>query len=170
MNEADLLKLFKNPEDLIQIEKYFQDKGALMAISPIDGRYAKKTKELSKCFSEYGLIRYRVYVQTEYSIAIVCRLDAIDLDNIKPFAGALMKILKDFSIDDAMRIKAIEKITNHDVKAIEYFLQEKLEAIGLEKYVNLLSNVFNGLVATTKAFFSSLLTTSAFIPVLGSVM
>ena len=98
----------------------------LTAISPIDGRYHSKTKALQAYYSEYGLIRYRVLVEVEYFIA----LTAIPLPSLKDFPGNLTETLRDlyrnFSEDDALWIKETEKTTNHDVKAVEYFLKDKM--------------------------------------------
>lgn len=106
----------------------------LEAISPIDGRYARQTKELSKYFSEFALIRYRVFVEIQYFIALtnhpLPQLAGFEEDKIE----ALDKIFESFSIADAERIKDIEKVTNHDVKAVEYFLREKFDELGLESY------------------------------------
>jgi adenylosuccinate lyase len=106
----------------------------LKAISPIDGRYARQTKELSEYFSEFALIRYRVFVEIQYFIALanypLPQLEGFEEDKIE----ALDKIFESFSLEDAERIKDIEKVTNHDVKAVEYFLREKFDALGLEDY------------------------------------
>ncbi|HAF30768.1 MAG TPA: adenylosuccinate lyase [Bacteroidales bacterium] len=106
----------------------------LTAISPIDGRYRNKTEELGKYFSEFGLIRYRVLVEIEYFIAI-CELPLLQLKdfNVKLFPD-LRDIYKNFSKEDAQKIKDIEKVTNHDVKAVEYFIKEKFNDLKLEKY------------------------------------
>lgn len=106
----------------------------LLAISPIDGRYRKKTLELADYFSEYALIKYRVLVEIEYFIALV-ELPLPQLKNIdKKNFRQLRKIYRNFSLDDAKSIKNIEKKTNHDVKAVEYFLKEKFDNIGLSQY------------------------------------
>ncbi len=107
----------------------------LRAISPIDGRYWGKTKQLADFFSEYALIRYRLRVEIEYFI-MLCELP---LPELKTFDSSLFEplrgIYRDFSIKDAERIKQIEGITNHDVKAVEYFIKEKFDLIGnLEKF------------------------------------
>jgi len=111
------------------------DLTTLTAISPIDGRYRDKTKELSPYFSEYGLIRYRVLVEVEYFISLcelpLPELKAFDTTNFEN----LRKIYSDFSESDALQIKEIEKATNHDVKAVEYFLRKKFEELGLIKYI-----------------------------------
>ncbi len=101
-----------------------------MAISPIDGRYFKTTRSLSPYFSEYGLIRYRVQVEIEYFIAL-CGV----LPELKNFSktkdNSLREIYKQFTEKDAEAIKEIERTTNHDVKAVEYFIKNKFEALGL---------------------------------------
>ncbi|MBK7148507.1 MAG: adenylosuccinate lyase [Bacteroidetes bacterium] len=106
----------------------------LTAISPIDGRYRNKTKELADYFSEFALIKYRVHVEIEYFIAL-CEIPLPQLADF-PVAGkaAMRAIMTDFSEADAEKIKAIEKITNHDVKAVEYFLKDKLEELDLSKW------------------------------------
>lgn len=107
---------------------------ALTAISPIDGRYRDKVEGLANYFSESALIRYRVMVEVEYFIAL-CELP---LPQLKSFDHALFDSLKeiylDFTVDDAQRIKDIEKITNHDVKAVEYFIKEKFDQLNLQEY------------------------------------
>src|SRR5512133_664961 len=106
----------------------------LTAISPIDGRYRDKVEELGDYFSEYALIKYRVYVEIEYFIA----LTAIPLPQLNSFDPALKLDLRNiydtFSLNDARQIKEIEKVTNHDVKAVEYFIKEKFDSLGLEKF------------------------------------
>lgn len=107
---------------------------ALQAISPIDGRYYQKTKELASYFSEEALIRYRVKVEIEYFIAL-CKLGIPQLKEVdNSVFSDLQKIYKDFSLDDAQAIKDIEKVTNHDVKAVEYFIKEKFDQLGLSKH------------------------------------
>ena len=107
----------------------------LKAISPVDGRYHSKTKALQAYYSEYGLIRYRVLVEVEYFIA----LTAIPLPSLKDFPKdkieAIRDLYRNFSEDDALWIKETEKTTNHDVKAVEYFLKEKMTGLGLERYL-----------------------------------
>ncbi len=106
----------------------------LQAISPIDGRYSSKTKSLSAYFSEEALIRYRVLVEIEYFIAL-CELPLPQLQEIDTtLFGKLREIYTAFSSDDATAIKEIEKVTNHDVKAVEYFIKEKFDALGLQEY------------------------------------
>lgn len=106
----------------------------LTAVSPIDGRYRSKTENLGEYFSEYALIRYRVKVEVEYFIAL-CELPLPQLAGVdKGLFGALRDIYALFSVEDASRIKEIESVTNHDVKAVEYFLKERFDVLGLEKY------------------------------------
>ena len=103
----------------------------LNAISPVDGRYRKLSEKLADYFSEFGLIKYRVLVEVEYFIAL-CELPLPPLKDVKQrFYKPLRAIYKDFSLEDAKQVKEFEKITNHDVKAIEYFLKEKFDRIGL---------------------------------------
>lgn len=108
---------------------------ALTAVSPIDGRYHGKTETLAPFFSEYALMKYRVQVEIEYFIAL-CELP---LPQLVDFDAALFERLRaiynNFSLDDAKRVKDIESVTNHDVKAIEYFIKEKFDEIGgLDKF------------------------------------
>jgi adenylosuccinate lyase len=107
---------------------------SLNAISPVDGRYRQKTDELAGYFSEYGLIKYRLMVEIEYFIA----LSEIPLPQLSGFAkenfGVLRSLYEDFDIAGAEMIKNTEKITNHDVKAVEYYLKEKFASIGLDKW------------------------------------
>lgn len=106
----------------------------LTAISPVDGRYRSQLTELAKYFSEFGLIRYRVLVEIEYYLAL-CRLPLPQLTGVNPDKHEeLRKVYLNFSEEDAMAIKQLEKTTNHDVKAVEYFLKEKLEQAGLRDY------------------------------------
>ena len=107
---------------------------ALTAISPIDGRYRDKVDSLANYFSESALIRYRVMVEVEYFIAL-CELP---LPQLRGFDHALFDNLKeiylDFTVEDAQKIKDIEKVTNHDVKAVEYFIKERFDALNLHEY------------------------------------
>ncbi|MCB0464468.1 MAG: adenylosuccinate lyase [Aequorivita sp.] len=107
---------------------------ALQAISPIDGRYASKTASLIPFFSEEALIRYRVQVEIEYFIALV----ELDLPQLAEFDRGFFSNLRDlyleFSVQDAIKIKETEKVTNHDVKAVEYFIKEKFDALKLQHY------------------------------------
>lgn len=106
----------------------------LTAISPIDGRYRSKTEKLAAYFSEYALIRYRVLVEIEYFIAL-CELPLEQVKTIDhKLFGQLREIYKNFTEADAQKIKDIEKVTNHDVKAVEYFIKEKFDALGLQEY------------------------------------
>lgn len=106
----------------------------LTAISPIDGRYRKKVEKLDEYFSEFGLIRARVMVEVEYFISL-CELP---LPQLKDFDRSkfetLRNIVKDFQVVDAQEIKDIEKTTNHDVKAVEYFLKKRFDEMGLERF------------------------------------
>ena len=106
----------------------------LRAVSPVDGRYARQTRELQPFFSEYALMRYRVYVEIEYFIALI-RLPLPQLAGIGDDAIARLRdIHRQFGDADAHRIKEIEQTTNHDVKAVEYFLREKWEEAGLGRF------------------------------------
>ena len=107
----------------------------LTAVSPVDGRYRGKTEPLAAYFSEYALIRYRVRVEIEYFIAL-CEMPLPQLEEFDhSLFGRLRDIYKSFSETDAQRVKDIEKITNHDVKAVEYFIKEQFDKIGsLEAY------------------------------------
>jgi len=106
----------------------------LTAISPIDGRYQSKTQPLSEFFSEYALIKYRVFIEIEYFSAL-CRhplpqLEGFPADKL----DELLRLANRFSLSEAEHIKAIEGITNHDVKAVEYFLKERFEELGIGQY------------------------------------
>ncbi len=106
----------------------------LTAISPVDGRYWGKAENLAAYFSEFALIRYRVRVEIEYFIALseyLPQLSELNTENVKTW---LRNVYKDFSEEDALRIKEIEKVTNHDVKAVEYFIKEKTDHFLAEKY------------------------------------
>ena len=106
----------------------------LNAVSPIDGRYRSKTKSLSTYFSEEALIKYRVLVEIEYFIAL-CEANLPQLSGINPtYYEDLRNIYKNFSTEDALWIKETEKTTNHDVKAVEYFIKEAFEKLGLSQY------------------------------------
>jgi adenylosuccinate lyase len=105
-----------------------------MAVSPVDGRYYGKTEKLGDYFSEFALIRYRVKVEVEYFIAL-CELPLPQLASIdSSLFPKLRAIYGEFSLEDARSIKDIEKTTNHDVKAVEYFLKGKFDALSLEQY------------------------------------
>jgi len=103
---------------------------ALMAITPVDGRYRTRTRALEAYFSEFALIRYRLRIEVEWYISLAA---SPAFDALKPLsdraAKALTKIYTDFSLDDARRVKALESETNHDVKAVEYFVKERIAAI-----------------------------------------
>jgi len=107
---------------------------SLNAISPIDGRYASKTSELNEFFSEKALMKYRLIVEIEYFISLcefkIPELNEFDKTNFR----LLREIYHSFSDEDAMKIKEVEKITNHEVKAVEYFLKEKFSELKIEKY------------------------------------
>jgi len=107
---------------------------ALTAISPVDGRYSNKVENLWKYFSEFALIKYRVFVEIEYFVAL-CEIPLPQLSEIN--AGQIVelrKITENFSLENATRIKEIENVTNHDVKAVEYFIKEEFDKLGLAKY------------------------------------
>jgi len=106
----------------------------LSAISPIDGRYRSKVESIANFFSEEALIRYRVMVEIEYFIAL-CELELPQLPKLsQDKVNSLRNIFKNFSLEDALTIKEIEKTTNHDVKAVEYFIKDKFDTLGLEKH------------------------------------
>jgi adenylosuccinate lyase len=107
---------------------------ALTAISPVDGRYRRAGKELAAYFSEYALIKYRVRVEIEYFIAL-CEIPLPQLQNVdKSIFTSLRDVYLNFSEEDAQAIKDIEKVTNHDVKAVEYFIKEKFDALNLAEF------------------------------------
>ena len=107
---------------------------SLNAITPIDGRYRRQVEELSSYFSEAALIRYRVKVEVEYFLAL-CQLPLPQLKDTDPDSfEAMRNIYRNFSTEDAKEVKEIEKTTNHDVKAVEYFLKRHFEALGLDKH------------------------------------
>lgn len=107
---------------------------SLTALSPVDGRYRSRTAHLASYFSEWGLMRYRVRVEVEYFL----QLTEIPLEQLSGFkahhADPMRRIYQDFSEADADRIKAFERTTNHDVKAVEYFIKEKMEGLGLASF------------------------------------
>ncbi len=106
----------------------------LTAISPVDGRYRSKSEVLDNYFSEFALIRYRVRVEIEYFIAL-CEIPLPQLADVdKSVFPKLREIYANFTLADAERIKEIEGVTNHDVKAVEYFIKERFDILGLEKY------------------------------------
>lgn len=107
---------------------------ALRAISPIDGRYAGKTASLADYFSEEALIKYRIQVEVEYFIAL-CELPLPQLaDFDQNLFGELRKLYSDFNSEDAARVKEIESVTNHDVKAVEYFIKEAFDRLQIQQY------------------------------------
>ena len=106
----------------------------LTAISPIDGRYRNKVEALSGYFSEFALIKYRVLVEIEYFIAL-CELPLPQLQNFdRQKYGVLRRIYEEFDLADAEQVKAIEKVTNHDVKAVEYFIKQEFDKLQLSDY------------------------------------
>lgn len=106
----------------------------LLAISPIDGRYREKVSSLEDYFSEAALIRYRVRVEIEYFIAL-CSIPLPQLASFDPgLTEKLRAIYLDFDLEDAQRVKNIERTTNHDVKAVEYFIKERFDALGMEAF------------------------------------
>ncbi|MUP37188.1 adenylosuccinate lyase [Labilibaculum euxinus] len=107
---------------------------SLTAISPIDGRYRDKVDVLGEYFSEYALVRYRVLVEVEYFIAL-CEVPLPQLKDFdKDLFADLRSLYLDFTVEDAQKVKDIESVTNHDVKAVEYFIKEKFDALNLHKY------------------------------------
>ncbi len=107
---------------------------SLQAISPVDGRYRNTTQALASYFSEYGLIKYRVFVEIEYFIAL-CNLNLHGLDTFdKTYYNKLREIYENFTEANAQEIKDTEKITNHDVKAVEYFIKKKFDDLNLEPF------------------------------------
>lgn len=106
----------------------------LTALSPLDGRYFQVTKELSEYFSEYALIKYRVRIEIEYYKALTS-IPLPQLIDLPPnLIAQLDQIIEDFNTDEAQQIKTTEKITNHDVKAVEYYIKNKFDQLGLSKY------------------------------------
>ena len=110
------------------------ERTALHSISAVDGRYWSQTEELSHYFSEYALIRYRLHIEVEYFIAL-CELPLPQLISIdKSVYAGLRNVVSAFNDKDASAIKDIEKVTNHDVKAVEYFLRDKFDELGISAY------------------------------------
>ena len=106
----------------------------LTAISPVDGRYRRHTADMAEYFSEYGLIKYRVHVEIEYFIAL-CQHPLPQLEKVdQSVFGKLRQIVVEFSEQDALEIKEIERATNHDVKAVEYFIKKRFDELGLARY------------------------------------
>ena len=111
------------------------EKFSLMAVSPIDGRYANKTKGLQEFLSEYAIIKYRIWVEIEYFIAL-CELPLPQLEDFDHNLFSKLRMLyQGFKPEDALRIKEIEKVTNHDVKAVEYYIKEKLGGLKINQYL-----------------------------------
>jgi adenylosuccinate lyase len=106
----------------------------LTAISPVDGRYRSKTEKLASYFSEFALIKYRVRVEIEYFIALAEYLPQLKSLATEEKEEALRAVYRGFSFEDAKRIKEIEEVTNHDVKAVEYFLKEQFDTLSLQDY------------------------------------
>ncbi len=107
---------------------------ALMAVSPIDGRYKKQVEDLSLYFSEYALVKYRVRVEIEYFIAL-CNIPLPQLEKFdKSQFAALRNIYESFTPEHAQEVKDIEKVTNHDVKAVEYFIKKRFKELGIESF------------------------------------
>ena len=116
------------------LKQQLMNLNSLNAISPIDGRYRAKVSELANYFSEEALIKYRVKVEIEYFIAL-CELPLPQLEKLNTdLFSELRSIYVDFSTEDAIAIKEIEKVTNHDVKAVEYFIKEKFDNLHLQAY------------------------------------
>lgn len=118
-----------------QPESYVMSLTSLNAISPIDGRYRNKAEALSNFFSEEALIKYRVLVEVEYFIALceeppLPQLESFDTSKF----SALRELYQNFDAQDAQDIKDIEKVTNHDVKAVEYFIKKAFDKLGLAEY------------------------------------
>lgn len=122
-----------------KIKKLAMEKYSLAAISPVDGRYRSKVEECARYFSEEAIIRYRVLVEVEYFIAL-CEIPLPQLKGVNDEVfGQLRDIYRHFTTEDAMRVKEIERVTNHDVKAIEYFLKEKMDKLqlgGVKEFVH----------------------------------
>ena len=110
------------------------DNFPLFAVSPVDGRYSRQTEALRQYFSEYALIRYRVRVEIEYFIAL-CKIPLPQLaDFDQSHFDSLRSIYRNMTEEDAAKVKEIEKVTNHDVKAVEYFIKECFKSLGIEKW------------------------------------
>jgi adenylosuccinate lyase len=144
----------------------------LEAISPVDGRYHNQTSDLSLYFSEKALIQYRVLVEVEYFIAL-CEIPLPQLQNVDPsIFGKLRDLYKKFSNEDAIEVKEIEKITNHDVKAVEYFLKRRFETLGLDEYSEFIHFGLTSQDINNTAVPLSLLEgiSEIYVPQLGKVM
>ena len=106
----------------------------LNAISPVDGRYRPKVEELADYFSEFGLIKYRLMIEIEYFISL-CQIPLPQLKEIdESMFDKLREIYRELRIEDADKVKQIEKTTNHDVKAVEYYIREAMENMGMGSY------------------------------------
>ncbi len=126
--------IIQNPLVFLHLNNLTVSLNSLTAISPIDGRYFNTAKPLSPYFSEFGLIRYRILIEVEYFIAL-CELPLKQLDKFpKDKIPALRKLYADFTETDALVIKEIEKTTNHDVKAVEYFLKKEFDKLQLNDF------------------------------------
>ena len=113
----------------------------LTAVTPLDGRYASKTRDLADVFSEYGLIRHRVMVEVRWLQHLAKHPEIPEVPPLSPRAqGHLSEIVDGFRLDDARQVKAIERITNHDVKAVEYFLKARIaddpELAGVQEFLH----------------------------------
>ena len=106
------------------------DKTSLFALSAVDGRYKNKTTELSDCFSEYALIKKRLEIEIKWLLHLSNNKEIPELSSLDTEKTKLLSILNNFNIDEALRIKEIEQQTNHDVKAVEYFLKEEYDKLG----------------------------------------
>ena len=103
----------------------------ITAISPIDGRYADKTKELSSYFSEFALIKYRIFVEIQYLMKLSGQISFRGSQKLEENKEAILDIFTAFDVKEALKIKEIESITNHDIKAVEYYLKEKFDTMDL---------------------------------------
>ena len=113
---------------------YDMSNNSLMAVSPIDGRYQKQVAELGQYFSEYALIKYRIRVEIEYFISL-CNIPLPQLEGFnKDNFAALRDIYNTFTPENAEEVKEIEKVTNHDVKAVEYYIKKKFRKMSKKEY------------------------------------
>jgi len=130
-----IISEFRTTNKLINRNERMNNYNSLLSISPIDGRYRKNTESLAQYFSEFGLIKARVMVEVEYFIAL-CQIPLPQLQNISAdIFPKLRNIVETFSQADALEIKEIEKTTNHDVKAVEYFLKDRFIKLGIENEI-----------------------------------
>ena len=144
----------------------------LSAISPVDGRYRKKVEELAPFFSEFGLIRYRVFIEIEYFIEL-CQLHLKELSGVDPVVfEQLRTFYAEFTETDAEKIKEFEKTTNHDVKAVEYFIKEKFDETGLSQYKEFIHFALTSQDVNNTATPLSIkdAMTQAYLPVLDKLM